>query len=203
LRLSFISQVPKLARGGRVPVSVVRHGKPLELALPVSCDPGRLIRGYEGRYPSYFVCGPLVFSPVVSDAIGMYFRYNPILVGRNSPMTTRHADQAQFPGEELVVVTAPLLRTKMTKGYNDPFGQVLSDVNGIKVKNLIDLVELIRSSKDEYLTFRFAEQYSENLVFRRKAMLDATETIMSENGIPRRGSDDVLAAWNGKVAASK
>jgi hypothetical protein len=202
LRLSFISQVPKLARGGSVPVSVVRDGKPMELALPVSRDPGRLVRGNEGRYSSYLVCGPLVFSPVVSDAISMYFRDNPILVGRNSPMTTRLADQAQFPGEELVVVTAPLLRTRMSKGYTDPFGQVLNDVNGVKVKNLIHLVELIRSSKDEYLTFRFAEQYSETLVFRRKAILDATETLMNENGIPRRGSDDVLAAWNGKVATS-
>ena len=96
-------------------------------------------------------------------------------------------------------MTAPLLRTRMTKGYADPFGQVLSEVNGTKVKNLAHLVELIRSSKDEYLTFRFAEDYSETLVFRRKAMLDATESLMSENGIPRRGSDDVMAAWNGKV----
>jgi S1-C subfamily serine protease len=203
LRLSFISQVPKLARGGTVPVSVVRDGKPLEVALPVSRDPGRLIRGYEGRYPSYFVCGPLVFSPVVSDAVSMYFRYNPMLAGRSSPMTTRGSDQARFPGEELVVVTAPLLRTRMTKGYADPFGQVVSELNGTKVKNLVHLVELIRSSKDEYLTFRFAEQYSETLVFRRKAMIEATEALMSENGIPRRGSDEVLAAWNGKTTASR
>ncbi|MGC1721267.1 MAG: hypothetical protein WA746_19955, partial [Isosphaeraceae bacterium] len=48
--------------------------------------------------------------------------------------------------------------------------------------------------------FRFAEDYAETLVFRRKAMLEATEPLMSENGIPRRGSDDVLAVWNGKVA---
>jgi hypothetical protein len=31
-------------------------------------------------------------------------------------------------------------------------------------------------------------------------MLEATEPLMSENGIPRRGSDDVPAVWNGKVA---
>ena len=31
-------------------------------------------------------------------------------------------------------------------------------------------------------------------------MLDATEPLMSQNGIPRRGSDDVLAVWNAKVA---
>ena len=98
------------------------------------------------------------------------------------------------------MVTAPLLRTRMTKGYADPFGQVVSDVNGTKIKNLAHLVELIRTSKDEYLTFRFAEDYTETLVFRREAMLQATEPLMSENGIPRRGSDDVLAVWNRKVS---
>ncbi|MGD0039184.1 MAG: hypothetical protein ABSE84_02000 [Isosphaeraceae bacterium] len=59
---------------------------------------------------------------------------------------------------------------------------------------------MIRTCKDEYLTFRFAEDYAETLVLRRKAMLEATEPLMSENGIPRRGSDDVLAVWNGKIA---
>jgi hypothetical protein len=138
----------------------------------------------------------------VSDAISIYFRGNPQLAGRNSPLTNRYVDRARFPGEELVVVTAPLLRTRMTKGYADPFGQVLSEVNGAKVKNLAHLVELVRSCKDEYLTFRFAEDYSETLVFRRQAMLDATEPLMSENGIPRRGSDDILAVWNGKAMTS-
>jgi S1-C subfamily serine protease len=200
LRLSFMSQVPKLARNGTVPVSVLRAGKTIDVALPVSRENDHLLRGYDGSYPSYFVCGPLVFSPVAGNAIAYYFQYNPGLAGRNSPLTIRRSDRARFPGEELVVVTAPLLRTRMTKGYADPFGQVVSEVNGTKVKNLAHLVELVRSCNDEYLTFRFAEDYSETLVFRRKAMLEATEPLMSENGIPRRGSDDVLAVWNGKVA---
>ena len=88
----------------------------------------------------------------------------------------------------------------MTKDMPTPFGQVVSEVNGTKAKSLAHLVDLIRSSTDEYLTFRFAEDYTETLVFRRKAMLDATEPLMSENGILRRGSDDVLAVWNSKVA---
>ena len=136
------------------------------------------------------------------EAATFYFQYNPMLAGRNSPLTTRRSDRARFPGEELVVVTAPLLRTRMTKGYADPFGQVVSEVNGTKVKNLAHLVDLIRSCKDEYLTFRFAEDYAETLVFRRQVMLEATESLMRENGIPRRGSDDVLAVWNGKGTKS-
>jgi S1-C subfamily serine protease len=174
LRLSFMSQVPKLARNGTVPVSVLRAGKTIEVALPVSRENDHLLRGYDGSYPSYFVCGPLVFSPMAGNAIAYYFQYNPGLAGRNSPLTIRRSDRARFPGEELVVVTAPLLRTRMTKGYADPFGQVVSEVNGTKVKNLAHLVELVRSCNDEYVTFRFAEDYSETLVFRRKTMLEAT-----------------------------
>ncbi len=40
------------------------------------------------------------------------------------------------------------------------------------------------------------------MVFRRKAMLDATEPLMSQNGISRRGSDDVLPVWVMKPVAS-
>ena len=55
------------------------------------------------------------------------------------------------------------------------------------------------TGKRHYI-FRFAEDYAETLVFRRKAMLEATEPLMSENGIPRSGIHDVPAVWNGKVA---
>jgi hypothetical protein len=82
--------------------------------------------------------------PVYQEAATYYFQCNPMLAGRNSPLSTRRSDRARFPGEELVVVTAPLLRTRMTKGYADPFGQVVSEVNGTKVKNLAHLVDLIR-----------------------------------------------------------
>ncbi|HEX3451103.1 MAG TPA: serine protease, partial [Isosphaeraceae bacterium] len=51
LRLSFMSQVPKLAKNGTVPVSVLRAGKTIEVALPVSRENDHLLRSYDGRYP--------------------------------------------------------------------------------------------------------------------------------------------------------
>ena len=91
----------------------------------------------------------------------------------------------RFPGEELVVVTSPLLVHKITRGYGDPFGLVVSDVDGIKIKNLRHLVEVLRDGKGEFVTIRFFGEYSQTLVFRRKAMELATAELMSENGIPR------------------
>jgi hypothetical protein len=101
----------------------------------------------------------------------------------------------RFQGEELVVVTSPLLPNRMTRGYGEPIGQVVESVNGTRIKNHRHLVETLRDSRDEFLTFRLAEEGAETLVFRRQAMLDATDPPMRQNGIPRRGSDDVMDAW--------
>ena len=199
LRLSFAYLVPKLARDGMVPLRIVRDGRSLTVRLPVDRDDDRLLRGYDGRQPSYFVCGPLVFSPVMADSASLYYRYNPSIASRNSPILTRNNDRARVPGEALVVVTAPMLPNRMTRGYGEPFGQVIETVNGTRIQSLRHLVETLRDCKDEFLTFRFTEDSAETLVFRRQTILDATEPLMSQNGVPRRGSDDVLAIWNAKA----
>jgi hypothetical protein len=173
----------------------------MEVRLPVDRVEDHLIRGYEGKPPSYFVCGPLVFSPVMREAVSAYYQLNPAIIGRNSPISARRNARMQSPGEELVVVTSPMLPHRMTRGYGEPFGQVVESVNGTKIKNFRHLVETIRDNRDEFLTFRFAEDGAETMVFHRKAMLDATEPLMSQNGIPHRGSDDVLPVWVMKPVA--
>jgi hypothetical protein len=105
-----------------------------------------------------------------------------------------------FPGEELVVVTAPMLATPITRGYSDPFGQVVQDVDGVPVKNLRHLVELLRGGTGEYVTLRFFGEASETLVFPRQALAESTAQLTAENGIPRRGSDDAMAIWSMKTA---
>jgi S1-C subfamily serine protease len=194
LRLSFLYLVPRLVRDGSVPLRVIRDGRTIDARLPVDRDNDRLIRGYEGRPPSYFVCGPLVFSPVIREAVSFYCRANPAIMGRSSPLMTRGADRVRFPGEELVVVTSPMLPHRMSKGYGEPIGQVVESINCTRIKNLRHLVETIQDGTDEFLTIRFVEEGAETMIFRRKAMLEATEPLMSQNGIPRRGSEDVLTA---------
>jgi S1-C subfamily serine protease len=203
LRLPFTYLVPKLARDGTVPLGVLREHQPLTVAMPVGRSDDRLIREFDGGYPSYFVHGPLVFSPLMADAIGIYLQGNPFLMGQNSPRLSRRGDRVEFPGEELVVVTTPLLRHKIAKGYGDPFGQVLSEVNGIKIKSLRHLVEVLRDCPDPFLTFRFAEDLTEVLVFRRREMGEATEAVLTENGIAHRGSEDIMAVWSGKPTAAR
>src|SRR5262245_12086540 len=108
-------------------------------------------------------------------------------------------------GEELVVVTRPMFDHKIAKGYDDPVGRVLKEVNGVRIKNLVHLVETIRDSKDSFLKFRFADEGSDVLVFDRKEMDRVTEEIMEDNGIAptRRGSAEALKAWKKQAAPSR
>ena len=180
---------------------MIREGRTIDVRLPVDRDDDHLIRGYEGKPPSFFVCGPLVFSPVMREAVSTYYRANPGIMSRNSPLISRSGDKVRFPGEELVVVTSPMLPHRITRGYGEPIGQVVESVDGTKIKNLRHLVETIRDGRGDFLTMRFAEDGAETLVFRRTAMLDATEPLMGQSGIPRRGSEDVLAVWVTKPVA--
>ncbi len=193
----FEAAIPLTARDGAAPVTVLRGGKPVELSLPVVTQDNRLIRSYQGESLSYFIHGPLVFSPVRAEAVEMYGSLNPDLYGSNSPMVNRRFDRVRFPGEELVTVTAPMFSHKITRGYADPVGRVVREVNGVKIKNLRHLVETIRDCQDDYLTFRFAEDGSAVLVFDRKEMDKATDEVLDENGIARRGSADVMKVWKG------
>jgi hypothetical protein len=197
IRVPLQALIPKLARDNAVPVTVLRSAKPVAAALPVTNQDNYLIRSYQGEPPAYFIHGPLVFAPVKADAIATYSQLNPGVYDGNSPMLTRRYDRMRFPGEELVVVTAPMFTHKITKGYGDPVGKVVKEVNGVAIKNLRHLVETLRDCKDEYLVFRFAEERSEVLVFNRKEMDAATAEVLEENGIAptRRGSEEMLKAW--------
>jgi S1-C subfamily serine protease len=203
LRLPFLYLISRWERGGAVPVRLWRDGRSVEAALPTSKRDNTLIRDLDGRDPPYFVIGPLVFSPVTSEAAESYVQLNPGLISRNSPMITRAADRARFAGEELVAVATPLLAHRVARGYDDPIGQVVETVNGVSVRNLRHLVEVLRDARDEYVTIRFAEDYAETMVFRRDELEAATIEVMTDNGIPRRGTPEVMAAWERKPSSPR
>jgi hypothetical protein len=143
-----------------------------------------------------------VFSPAIEEAIPTYAQGNPLAM-LGSPLSTRDADRVAFPDEELVVVTAPVLVHPLTRGYSDPFGQVVKDVDGVPIRNLCQLVELLRDGRGEFLTIRFFGEMSETLVFPRRAIEDSTPELMRDNGIPKRGTDDVMVIWNSRAAPTR
>jgi len=74
----------------------------------------------------------------------------------------------------------------------------VSEVNGTPVKNLRHLVELLRDSRDERITFKFASSgvlTHETMVFNRKDLIETTSKILEENGIRYPYSPDLRTLW--------
>ncbi len=198
LRLRFQYLIQKLAKDGKVPLTVVRQGKPMTIDLPVKAEYPMLIRPLKGKYPSYFIYGPLVFSPVTTELASAFGRFTGALAIIGSPLVTRRADYPRFEGEELVVVASPIFPHKIGKGYDNPIYKVVKEINGVPVKNIRHLVELLRDSKEKYTTIVFDDRASETIVFNHQEALKATDEVLSDNGIRQPASDDLDSIWSKK-----
>ena len=204
LRVRFQYLIQHVATNGTVPLTIVRAGKELKINLPVPTKYPLLIPGLNGDYPAYFVYGPLVFSAATDEYLGgmMRTRYGASVMARfnasGNPLATRMADQPAFPGEGLVVISSPFFPHKLAQGYGDPRSEVVKAVNGIPVKNLDHLVEILRDAKGESITIECYGRYGETMVFPRAEMLAATDEILTDNSVRLQGSPDTLAIWNAK-----
>ena len=203
-RISFAYLAQKLAKNGTVPLTIVRQGQEMSIQLPVSPSKPKLVPYLQGGYPSYFICGPLVFSVASEELITVLTNSKNsvpllnVLTSNNNPLFSRRGDQPAFEGEELVIVPSPLLSHALARNYSPPTLEAVQSINGIAVKNLCHLVEIIRDAKDEFIVFEFQGGRGETLVFPRADLIAATDAILSDNGIRTQGSDDVMAVWNAK-----
>ena len=204
LRVHFEYEIQHIATNGTVPLTLVRAGKELTVNLPVSPNYPRLIPGLHGAYPSYFIYGPLVFSAATEEYLGGYLRskYAGTIMTRYSamgnPLVTRMSDPPAFPGEGLVVISSPFFPHKLAQGYGNPRSEVVKSINGIPVKNLKHLVEILRDTKDEFITIEGYNRFGETMIFPRAQMLAATDEILTDNGVRSQGSPDTLAIWSDK-----
>jgi len=175
------------------------------LQVPIHVERPMVIPDLGNEYPSYFIYGPLCFSKATEFFTRNFLtgnrasRYAAWLSAQGSPLLSRAADKPAFPGEELVVVPSPFFPHKVSSGYADPYYQVVKEINGIRVKNLAHLVEILRDSKEEFIRIEFDNRFGETLVFPRADMLAATDEILTDNGIRTQGSPDALAVWNAKA----
>jgi S1-C subfamily serine protease len=196
LRLSWHYWVPKVAKDRKLPLTILRGGKPIEVEVPVAPSTDRLMKPLGNRYPSYFIYGPMVFAPVYSDFAFAIVRN---VLAESSPIVKRLSDDCAFPGEELVMISSQqLLPHKLSKGYDAGAFAVIGKVNGTPIKNLAHLVELLRDMKDEFVTFEFADEGTETIVLRREEVEQAQDSILEDNDIRSQCSPDLEKVWKQK-----
>ncbi len=202
LRLRFSYLVQTLLRDGRVPLTIIRDGRARRIDLPVTAHP-ELVEPYlDGTYPSYFIYGPVVFSTATQEFLGA-IRQNAAMVNLlaavHNPLFTRQYDRPAFPGEQLVVVASPLFADKLSQGYGNPATGVVESVDGIPIRNLRQLVEVLRDTKGAYVVIKFHDRGRQMLAFPRAEMAAATNRILAANDVRSQGSPALMKVWNRKA----
>ncbi len=199
LRVDFKYFIQALAKDGKVPLTIVRDGKEQAVEVPVQVKADELLQPLQGKYPSYFIYGPLVFSTATADyAQALDRNLQAFLSAIGSPLALRRGDKAAFPGEELVIISSPMFPHRIGKGYSNPMTKVVKDINGVKIKNLKHLVETLRDAKDKYINITFDDKASETIVFDRLETLKATDEILSDNSVRQQASEDIAPVWSKK-----
>jgi S1-C subfamily serine protease len=202
LRVNFNYLVQKVANNGLLPLTIVRAGKVSQVRLPVTPDRPALMTDLDGRYPSYFIYGPLVFSVASWQFLAGLEKSGAAraLGFIKSPLASAAFDAPDQDRKELVVISSPFFPNQLATGYSNPAGSVVSSINGIRVRGLNHLVEVLRDLKDDFVTIEFDQRSSESLVFPRKEIVAATDEILTDNGVRSQGSPDALAVWQAKPA---
>jgi S1-C subfamily serine protease len=203
LRVSFGYLIQKQAKDGKLPLTVVRAGKPVQIQLPVSAEHPTLVTDLRGSYPSYFIYGPIVFSPATWQLVSSLENNAGLMrmLGLvKSPLVTHALDEPDADLEELVVVSSPFFPHKIANGYSSAAGSVVYSVNGTHIKSLRHLVAVLRDLKDPFVTIEFDQKGGEALVFSRSAIMSATDDILMDNGVRAQGSPDTLSVWQDKNA---
>ena len=200
LRLRFSYLIQHVAKDGKLPLAVMRAGKPVTLDVPVPNQRPMLIPSLAGDYPAYFICGPVAFATATQDFIGGINNVGMLtaLSADGSPLVTRRSARPAFAGEELVIITSPFFPHKLAKGYSPAVGRVVKTINGTPVKNLRHLVELLRDARGEHIVIDFQGRGHETLVFPRKELIASTDEILTDNGVRSQASPTLLAVWNEK-----
>jgi S1-C subfamily serine protease len=198
LQVRFQYHVQKFTKDGKLPLTVIRQGKPLQIELPVVARRPRLVDTLSGSYPSYFIYGPIVFSRATWE-FRSFFNNNAGSLNsfafNAQPLVTRLADEPDAKREDLVVVSAPFFPHKLLSGYDNRFGSVVQSINDIPVRSLRHMAELLRELKTELVVIKFDQQSAESIVLPHKQMLQSTEEILNDNGIRFQASADLLDAW--------
>jgi S1-C subfamily serine protease len=191
LRMRFLYYVARLAKDGKIGLTIRRNGEKKEVSVPVAPHRDFVVPMLEDEYPEYFIDGPLVFAVATQEYVRAL---GPNGIGAllmlQSPLLNRLYDRPSEKGEQLVIIATRMFPHPSIKGYeNRPLG-IVAKLNDKPIKNLRSLAELLRDSKDEFVRFEMADR-SESLVFRRSELDAATEEILSNEGIRYQASDSL------------
>ena len=168
--------------GEKVSVKVLRGGAVTEISIPVVRKSFRAKDWMYDTRPDYFVYGGFVFTTLSLDYVA-----ESETNFREDLMKDR-----EFSDDEAVVISYTFSDAGIV-GYFGASGSIVRNVNGVKVRNLRHLVEIIDGCSDGYvcLALNNGEEWNWKVIVDAQAMRETTRRVMRRNQIPSDRSEDL------------
>jgi S1-C subfamily serine protease len=197
VRVNFLSIVSRKPAGAVVRLGVIRESKRIEVEIPTVVRRNSLVQKMEGERPSYFIYGGLVFTPVSSELLQQAGeRFLTVLALRNRIIPGSLSKLREAPDDELVATCTQILPHRLTKGYGQLPLSVVTHVNDQPVKNLKQLIALVKEARGkDFILFRFENEQEEKIVLDPKEVEKSGPEILRNNNIPSAVSEDLRALW--------
>jgi len=171
----FITVANNKQLGEKVALTLLRDGKIVNSELTVRKLHGQVEPFMYDTRPEYYIVGGLVFTRLSHSYL--------LACGKNRPdRLLRKLDNEKDSPDDSVVVLSLVLGDEANIGYHLLMARELVAVNGVKIRNLRHLVELVDNCKDEYITFNFAEDLP--VILNLKHLREANPRILERYRVP-------------------
>ncbi|KAK9820002.1 hypothetical protein WJX72_005011 [[Myrmecia] bisecta] len=187
-RIAFNYLISQKYTGEHAVLDVLRDGAELQvdvtLVRPTSLVPLHL----SGADPSFLVVAGLVFTPCCEPYLQS--EYGPEYLS-DSPvkLLDKLLHGHRQSEDEQVVILSQVLACDATLGYEDLFNVHIRKFNGMPIKNLRHLAQLVIDCKDKWM--RFDMDYEEVVILDTEIANAATQAILEAHSIPAVVSKDM------------
>ena len=170
--------------GEKIPVKLLRDGSIAETTVTAVKRIRRVREWLYDKKSDYFLYGGFVFTTVSFDYLS---KVEPSF----------HDDVAKnkdFPDDEPVVISF-CFADKGIEGYIGCDESLVRKVNGVKVRNLRHLAEIVDKCNDGFVRFDVdrSTEWDAKIVVEAKEMRETTARVMKRNQIPADRSEDLRA----------
>ncbi|MDD3118557.1 MAG: serine protease [Victivallales bacterium] len=167
-------------------MKIMRHGKVMTVDYRVVAGKKLVPRLNFDILPSYYLLGGLLFVPLSENYLNTWRDWR-----TNAPRQLAYvAEYGDITAaRDQVVVLSEVLADESNQGYQNIRYQMVTTLNGVRIRNLRDLIERIAAIKSGFIELGFQEHFK--IVLEVNRCRTATARIMARYRIPADRSSDL------------
>ncbi|MDD3127378.1 MAG: serine protease [Candidatus Izemoplasmatales bacterium] len=171
--------------GDKCNFKILRDGKPMDIEYTLGPSESLVRMRTFDKLPSYYIIGGLLFVPLNQNYLDSW---NDEWKAPRMLLNYLYYGEITKKRDE-VAVLSEVLADDVNMGYQQITYISVDSINGVKVKNLKHLIELIENSKERFIDIKLENKG--RVVMELSKMKEATPRILERYRIPTDRSNDL------------